>query len=66
MNQSFYYNRQENISNAQKVIDFYHEVLKEFTNKLDKEFRYKGVISSEQIEQMELVTVPLSSTSTSD
>lgn len=46
MNQSFFYNKQENMDNARKVVDFYHEVLKEFTNKLDKEFRYKGIITA--------------------
>jgi hypothetical protein len=46
MNQSFFYNRPENMDNAGKVTEFYREVLKEFINKLDKEFRYKGIISA--------------------
>lgn len=52
-----YYHKPENTNNAQRVLEFYHQVLKEFTIKLDKEFRYKGIITSEQIERMELVCI---------
>ena len=52
MNQSFYYNRSEHIQNANRVLAFYQDVLKEYTVKLEKEFRFKGVISGEQIEQL--------------
>lgn len=36
MSHGNYYTKGENLDNSKKVIDFYHEVLKEFTIKLDK------------------------------
>jgi hypothetical protein len=52
MQHNFYYNKSDHVNNAQKVLEFYQAVLKEFSERLDKEFRYKGLISTEQIEQL--------------